>query len=141
LGCFHRPWKSVQTPSTILSFNSIFGETQWSAVHALCFIDSEIPQKGIRLLVGSDDYPEVQINGERIYSSRLNRDFLEDEDIVEGLNLNAGTNILVFTVVNETADWKGSIRLTGRAGGPLRQVKISSDPTHQATAPFELIAN
>ncbi len=121
-------WKSVNAPDTILNFNAIFGETQWSAVHALCFIDSEIPQNGIRILIGSDDYAEVQLNGERIYSSRLNRGFLEDEDAVKDVHLEAGRNVLIFTVVNETSEWKGSIRLTDRDGGPLRFVKLSSDP-------------
>jgi hypothetical protein len=42
--------------------------------------------------------------------------------------LNTGLNVLVFKVVNETADWQGSIRLTDAQGNPVKGIKVSLTP-------------
>ena len=42
--------------------------------------------------------------------------------------LNAGLNVLVFKVVNETASWKGSIRFTDAQGNPVKGIKVTLDP-------------
>jgi hypothetical protein len=34
----------------------------------------------------------------------------------------------VFKVVNETREWKGSIRFTDAAGQPLKAVRVTLDP-------------
>jgi hypothetical protein len=36
--------------------------------------------------------------------------------------------VLVFKVVNETADWQGSIRLTDAQGNPVKGIKVSLTP-------------
>ena len=41
---------------------------------------------------------------------------------------NAGLNVLVFKVVNEASDWKGSIRLTDAAGQPVKGIKVTLTP-------------
>ena len=42
--------------------------------------------------------------------------------------LNAGLNVLVFKVVNEIVDWKGSIRFTDAQGNPVKGIKVTLDP-------------
>ena len=49
-------------------------------------------------------------------------------DVVEGVELKAGINVLVFKVVNEGADWMGSIRFTDADGNPLKGIKITLTP-------------
>jgi phosphatidate phosphatase PAH1 len=80
------------------------------------------------MLVGMDDHGQVVLNGREVYSSKLNRGFRLDEDVVENVTLNAGKNLLVFKVVNETAQWKGSIRFTDPAGKLLENIRVSIEP-------------
>ena len=43
-------------------------------------------------------------------------------------DLKAGVNVLVFKVVNETGEWKGSIRFSDTSGQPLKGIRITLDP-------------
>ena len=45
-----------------------------------------------------------------------------------GVELKAGFNVLVFKVVNETSDWKGSIRFIDAQGNPLKGIKVTLTP-------------
>jgi hypothetical protein len=36
--------------------------------------------------------------------------------------------VLVFKVVNELAEWKGSIRFTDAQGNPVKGIKVALDP-------------
>ena len=42
--------------------------------------------------------------------------------------LNAGLNVLVFKVVNEFGDWKGSIRFTDAQGNPVKGITVTLRP-------------
>ena len=49
--------------------------------------------------------------------------------LTKAIALNAGLNVLVFKVVNETKDWKGSIRLTDSLGKPGQGIKVMDAET------------
>ena len=66
--------------------------------------------------------------GSRFTQIAFPRRFYAEQDKVPGIVLNAGLNVLVFKVVNETRDWKGSIRFTDAAGQPLKGIKVTLDP-------------
>jgi len=53
------------------------------------------------------------------------RTYLQDQDVVAGVGLKAGFNLLEFKVVNERADWQGSIRLTDTAGQPVKGIRVT----------------
>jgi hypothetical protein len=42
--------------------------------------------------------------------------------------------VLVFKVVNEFVDWKGSIRFTDARGNPVKGIKVTLDPEAKAKA-------
>jgi hypothetical protein len=80
------------------------------------------------MLVGSRDEAKVYLNGKPVYTNALPRPFYAEQDKAPDIVLNAGLNVLVFKVVNETRQWKGSIRFTDAAGQPLKGVRVISDP-------------
>ena len=41
------------------------------------------------------------------------------------LALNAGLNVLVFKVVHEFPDWRGSIRFTDPQGNPIKGITVT----------------
>jgi hypothetical protein len=122
-------WQEVTQEDYMLDFNVILGRlTTYSVAYAVCYIRSEAEQRGLRMLVGSDDEAKVYLNGKQVHKYPFPRAFAADQDTVPDIALNAGLNVLVFKVVNETADWQGSIRFTDAAGQSLKGIRVTLDP-------------
>jgi len=112
-----------------IDFNAILGrETTQSVAYAVCYIRSETEQRGLQMLLGSDDQARVYLNGKQVYKSPAARPFAADQDTVPDITLNAGLNVLVFKVVNGMVDWKGSIRFTDVQGNPVKGIKVTLIP-------------
>jgi hypothetical protein len=95
---------------------------------AVCYLQSEAEQRGLQMLVGSDDEAKVYLNGKQVYKAPVPHGIVAVQDTVPDISLNAGLNVLVFKVVNETEAWKGSIRFTDAAGQPLKGIRVTLDP-------------
>jgi hypothetical protein len=122
-------WREVALTNEVIDFNALLGhETTQSVAYAVCYLRSEAEQRGLQMLVGSRDEAKVYLNGKQIYTNALPRPFYAEADKVPDIALNAGLNVLVFKVVNESREWKGSIRLTDAAGQPLKGVLVTLDP-------------
>ncbi|MGA2661661.1 MAG: hypothetical protein ABSH34_29615, partial [Verrucomicrobiota bacterium] len=122
-------WRQLALDDYVIDLNEIQGhETPFSVAYAVCYIWSEAAQRGLRMLVGSDDEAKVYLNGKQVHKCPFLRAFIADQDTVPDLALNAGLNVLVFKVVNEAGDWKGSIRLTDAAGQSLKGIRVTLDP-------------
>lgn len=80
------------------------------------------------MLVGSDDEAKIYLNGREVFKAPAPRAFIEEQDTVPDIALNAGVNVLVFKVVNEGGGWLGSIRLTDAQGNPVNGIKVTLDP-------------
>ena len=119
----------------MIDFSAILGQAPQSVAYAVCYIRSEAQQRGLCMLVGSDNQAKVYLNGKQIHEYHFRRRFLADEDKVPEITLNAGINVVVFKVVKatghwaeETDDWKGSIRLTDGQGNPVQGIKVMLTP-------------
>jgi hypothetical protein len=122
-------WTAVQLPDYSIDFNELVGQvTLWSVAYAVCYIQSETAQTGLLLKVGSDDQAKIYLNGKEIYRSDAPRHWVSDQDTVEGVELRAGLNVLVFKVVNERHEWEGSIRFTDAAGQPVKGIRVTLSP-------------
>jgi WD40 repeat protein len=122
-------WREVRLEDSILDFNEVLGQqTEESVAYAVCYIESETEQEGLRLWVGSDDEAKVYLNGQEKYKCRERRPLIAGQDKVEDVALRAGLNVLVFKVVNEDRNWAGSIRLTDREGNPVKGIKVTLMP-------------
>jgi WD40 repeat protein len=122
-------WREAALTNEVMDFNALLGrETTQSVAYAVCYIRSETEQRGLTMLVGSDDEAKVYLNGKQVYTNALARPFVAEEDKVPDIALNAGLNVLVFKVVNEALDWKGSIRFTDARGNPVKGIKVTLDP-------------
>jgi WD40 repeat protein len=122
-------WKQVILTSAMVDFNAMLGQvTEHSVAYAVCYIRSDVEQRGLHMLVGSDDQSKVFLNGTEIYKYTFSRPAALVEDIVPGITLNAGLNTLVFKVVNELAMWKGSIRFTDAQGNSVKGIKMTLNP-------------
>jgi WD40 repeat protein/class 3 adenylate cyclase len=122
-------WREVAFEDYVIDFNAILGRvTPLSVAYAVCSIRSEAEQRGLRMLVGSDDEAKVYLNGEQVHKSPFPRAFVADYDTVQDIALKAGLNVLVFKVVNEMGEWQGSIRFTDAQGNPVKGIKVTLSP-------------
>ena len=122
-------WRAVRLDDYLLDFNKLLNaNVMWSVAYAVCYIESEADQSNLTMRVGSDDQSRIYLNGKDIYWCEASRGYLPDQDVVAGMALKAGLNVLVFKVVNETGDWLGSIRFTDAAGQPLKGIRVTLDP-------------
>ena len=122
-------WQEVAQEDYVIDFNVILGDvTQQSVAYAVCYIRSEVEQRGLRMLVGSDDEAKVYLNGKQIHKYPVGWGFVADRDTVPDIALNAGLNVLVFKVVNEFVDWKGSIRFADTQGNPVKGIQVTLNP-------------
>jgi hypothetical protein len=122
-------WRAVPLHDYLIDFNLLLGATtKWSVAYAVCYIESEAGQSNLLMKVGSDDQSKIYLNGKEVYRHELNRRYLPDQDVVSGVELKAGLNVLVFKVVNQTGDWLGSIRFADAAGQPLKGIRVMPDP-------------
>src|SRR5262249_33489199 len=102
--------------------------TEHVAAYAVCYLRSESEQHGLQMLVASDDEAKVYLNGKQVYKYPIGRLFVAPEDTVPDLTLNPGLNVLVFKVVNDGGDWKGSIRLLDALGNPVKGIQVTLHP-------------
>jgi len=70
----------------------------------------------------------VYLNGKQVHKYPFPRLFLDVEDIVTDVALNAGLNVLVFKVVNELGEWKGSVRFADPLGNTVKGIQVTLDP-------------
>jgi len=122
-------WKEVALEDYMIDFNVVLGrETTQSVAYAVCYIRSEADQPALQMLVGSEAVAKAYLNGKPVYNHPFVRGYFADQDAIPNIVLNAGLNVLVFKVVNETGPWQGSIRFTDPQGNPVKGIKVTLDP-------------
>jgi len=86
---------------------------------------------GLLTLLFTDIVGSTQLKqelGKEIYRHGGALKYVTDQDVMTGLELKAGLNVLVFKVVNETEGWQGSIRFTDRVGHPVKGIQMTLTP-------------
>jgi WD40 repeat protein/class 3 adenylate cyclase/tRNA A-37 threonylcarbamoyl transferase component Bud32 len=123
-------WRAVALTNEVIDFNAILGKaTPRSVAYAVCYLRSETEQRGLRMLVGSDDEAKVYLTGKEVYKSALERAVdVEELDVEADVALTAGLNVVVFKVVNEQAAWQGAMRFTDAQGNPVKGIKVTLHP-------------
>ena len=122
-------WQEVSLDDYVIDFNGIVGlMTPPSVAYAVCYLRSAADQRGLQMLVGSDDETKIYLNGKLVHKYAVPRSFAADQDLVPDITLNAGLNVLVLKVANEGDDWKGSIRFTDAQGNPVKGIRVTLDP-------------
>jgi hypothetical protein len=123
-------WREHRSPEAVLNFNAVLGQmTQRSVAYAACYLESDRERNDLWLQVGSDDQAKVYLNGREIYQYRFaGGRWLEGLDTIGPVVLKQGTNVLLFKVVNEYANWEGCVRLVDEAGRPAEGIRVKLTP-------------
>jgi len=124
-----RVWQALEMEDYLLDFAQLLGdEIHYAVAYAVCYIRSEIEQRGVMIKIGSDDQAKIYINGQKVYERVQPRGYVADDDEVKDIELKAGLNTVVFKVVNERQGWQASLRFTDAAGQRLKGIDVTLDP-------------
>ena len=121
-------WRSVRLPDYVIDFNELLGASEHAAVYAVAYLSVPAARSNLKLLVGSNDQAEIYLNGQQVYRQTQARWVDPDQDVVSGIELKAGPNVLVFKVVNGEDGWGGCVRLTDAAGKPVHGIRVVDSP-------------
>jgi hypothetical protein len=122
-------WQAVSLDDYRISFPTIFRTMAPSTVaYLVCYVESEADQAGLLMEVGSENQSKVYLNGNEIYRYDKPRKFVADQDVVSGIDLKKGVNVVMFKVVNEDDNWQASLRFTDAAGQPVKGIRVGLIP-------------
>ena len=121
-------WQPLRSQDAVLDFNAVLQRmAKQSLAYAVCYVETDEARDGLWLQVASDDQSKVYVNGTQVYCYRLRRPLLA-LDTVGPIALVAGTNVVVFKVVNEGANWAGCMRFVDDAGTPVEGIRVKLEP-------------
>ena len=81
------------------------------------------------------DQSKVHLNGRLIHRCDQARQYVGDQDVVSGVEFKAGSNVLVFKVVNKATGWEGPVRFTDAADPPVKGLKVTLTPPLTSITP------
>ncbi len=93
------------------------GEAEHVTTYAVAVVDSPEAIDNAKLLVGSDDYIKVWINGKLVHTFKTEcRAGEADQDTETGISLKKGENLIVVKCVNILAGYDFFLRFTDKDG-------------------------
>jgi hypothetical protein len=128
IGSKELTWKNVTTTTNFFDFNAILKSiNDESAGYMVAYVECEEDIPDVTMGVGSNDQARIYFNGVDIYAFTDARTLELDSDKGR-VTLKKGTNVIVFKVLNQQNSWQGAMRLTDKAGAPLKGVKVKLAP-------------
>ena len=112
-----------------VDLDAFYAQAEHAAAYAVCWLRCAEAVADAKLLVGSDDYITVWINGKQVHSYKKERRAAEaDQDTVENIALKKGYNRIVVKCVDVVLGWNFFFRLTDKDGKAI-EVKPFTPPT------------
>ena len=100
-----------------VDFDAVYADTEHAAAYAVAWLCAPEEISDARLLIGSDDYITVWINGRKVHTYDTERRAADaDQDTVEGITLKKGPNRVVVKCVDVVLGWQFFFRLTDKDG-------------------------
>ena len=121
-------WEAAEAADFFLDF----GLSDNSLHIAVAYVVAETDLADLTLTVGSDDSCKVVLNGREVHRIYSGRGLAKDQDVVKGVRLNKGVNVLQAWVINGGGPTGVAVRFLDKSGQPLRSSKVSRSPTPEA---------
>jgi hypothetical protein len=130
IGAQERAWKEHTAGKYYLDFREFVGKEPFEDVvgYAVAYVWSESEQKGLKLLIGSNDQAKVYLNGKALLTVEGTRTLDKDQNAIDQVTLKKGENTLILKVINQKNDWQGCARFQGADGKTLKTLKIALAP-------------
>jgi hypothetical protein len=99
------------------------------SVMPFLYVESQSDETNLCALIGTSRFCNVFLNGREIYQQLSWADYFPDADLVTGITLKRGLNVLVMKVTSDDPKWfMASIRFTDADGHPVTGIKATLDP-------------
>jgi len=117
-------WQEKQFTDSVrpgrVDLNAFYKRIDHAAAYAVCWLNCPQAVPDATLLVGSDDYLTVWINGKLVHCYKKERRAGEaDQDRIENVSLRKGYNRVVVKCVDVVLSWDFYLRLTDKDGKPI----------------------
>ena len=108
-------WKKNNTPEWqgYVDLVKEFDDSEWSSAYALCWVTLDEGPKDVLIRVGSNDSLKIFLNGSEVWSKKLQRAALVDNDLVP-VTLPQGTSAILVKVGQAALNWGFYFRITER---------------------------
>lgn len=121
-------WENVTAATNYFDFNATLKSiNDQAAGYMVTYLECDAETPDVIMAVASNDQGRIYFNGVDIYAVTEARQLMLDVDKGR-VTLKKGLNVIVFKVINEQNSWQGAMRLTDKAGAPLRNVRIKLSP-------------
>ena len=121
-------WRNITASTNYFDFNAILKtQNDRAAGFMVTYVECDQETPDVIMAVGSNDQGRIYFNGVDIYAFTEARPLLLDGDKGK-VTLKKGVNVIVFKIINENNSWQGAMRLTDKAGAPLKNLKIKLSP-------------
>lgn len=121
-------WRKIIATTNYFDFNAVLKTVNdHAAGFMVTYVECEKDMPDVTMAVGSNDEGRIYFNGVDIYAFTEAR-ILELDADKGRVTLKKGVNVIVFKVINEQNSWQGAMRLTDKAGAPLKGIKIKLSP-------------
>jgi hypothetical protein len=103
-----------------VDLDGVFGGIDHAAAYAVSWLHCSEEIAGVSLLVGSDDYITVWVNGKAVHTYKTERRAGEaDQDKIENIKLRKGYNRIVVKCVDVVFGWNFFLRFADKDGKPI----------------------
>ena len=103
-----------------VNIDDLYDEVDYAAAYLVANVKSPKDVEGLQLLLGSDDYLRVWVNGKEVFTYMQDlRGAVEDSDVAEGISLKKGWNTIVMKVVDVYGGWGAYCRIANSEGKAL----------------------
>lgn len=121
-------WENVTAATNYFDFNATLKTiNDQAAGYMVTYLECDADTPDVIVAVASNDQGRIYFNGVDIYAVTEARQLMLDADKGR-VTLKKGLNVIVFKVINEQNSWQGAMRLTDKAGAPLKNVRIKLSP-------------
>ncbi|MBM4016767.1 MAG: hypothetical protein FJ288_00315 [Planctomycetes bacterium] len=104
----------------MIDLDAFYGGIEHAAAYAVAWLDCPQDMPSARLLVGSDDYIRIWVNGKLVHTyNKERRPGEQDQDAIAGVMLRKGPNRIVVKCVDVVLGWNFYFRLTDGQGRPI----------------------
>jgi hypothetical protein len=123
-------WKAIKAKDYYFDLNQLLGGDPQQNVlgYLVTYVVADKEMPDLVLLMSSNDQGKIFVNGKEVVKFTETRAIDKDQDKVEGVKLNKGTNVIVFKLINEVNDWQGAVRFTDKDGKPVKNLVVKTTP-------------
>lgn len=123
-------WKRYRSSTFDLDFKkAVEGERGDDVLgYAVCYVHAPEERRDVKLYVGTNDQGRVYLNGQPVLTHDKPRSLKKDHDVVAGLTLLKGENVVILKVANERGNWQGCLRFGDKAGTPMVDLHVTTSP-------------